>query len=309
MKVARICALFALVAGLLLPSPVTSAPVSSTMSKILFEGWGVTDWYGVDSNYGIWVVNEDGTELTQLTDAPGYEGDAAWSPNRRKIAFDSGDYRSGSYDVFVMRADGTHQRQLTTSKGPETYPTWSPNGRRIAYAKGNELWTMRADGSRKRRIYRSSGQNILLWDWSPDGRWIGFSEGAHPRASDWDIFLIHPDGSGKKTLIRSDADEGEITWSPDGSRIAFSRSVDCAPAGCGDIFTARPDGKSVKNITDTPFNAEYSPAWSPDGSRIAYADEYYSLQQEADIYVMQADGSDRKPLVARPDIFDFSVDW
>ncbi len=292
-------------------TPSVGAATSSPRGTLIFEGWGAPDQWGVAPAYDIWIVNEDGSGLTNLTDAPGYEGNATWSPDGTRIAFDSN--QSGNDDIFVMNHDGTRQKRLTSSEASELWPTWSPDGRRIAYGKGTQLWVMGADGSHKRKIYRAPGENVMLSDWSPDGRWIAFTIGSHPRVSDWDIYVIRPDGSGLKKLISTAEDEGGLEWSSDGTKIAFHRffGASCNPAtACNwDVFTARADGKGEVNLTDTPLNAEYGPTWSPDGSRIAYADEYGTMAWEADIFVMDADGTNRRRLVSKPDTFDYSVDW
>ena len=291
--------------------PSGSLAADAPGAKLIFEGWGVSDATGVAPNYDLWIVNEDGSGLTNLTDDPGYEGNAEWSPDGRRIAFDSD--KAGNADIFVMKEDGTGRKRLTSSKVEELWPTWSPNGRRIAYAKGTQLWIMRSDGSHKRKIFSAPGETVRLSDWSPDGRWMSFTLGNHPANTDWDIYVIRPDGSGRKTLIASPDDEGSLKWSPDGRSVVFDRFFgdSCNQAtGCNwDIFSADARGKNAVNITNTPLNAEYDAAWSPDGTKIAYADEYGTGGWEADIWVMGADGSNRAALVAKPETFDYSVDW
>lgn len=305
-KITRILMLVTLVAGSLMAPP--AAADGPNEGKLIFEGWGLSDWTGLAPNYDIWIVNPDGTGLENLTDAPGYEGNPAWSPDGRRIAYDSNLH--GNDDIFVMNGDGTRQRRLTSGKASELWPTWSPDGRRIAYGRGSELWIMEADGSNKRKVFSSKGEKVMISDWSPNGRWIAFTIGSHPHASDWDIFLIHPDGSGFKAFISTKADEGSLAWSPDGKRVLFQRYVACGIWTCDwEIFTARADGTKKTNITNTPDNAEYSATWSPDGSKIAYADEYYTGGWDADIFIMNADGSDKRLVTRKPDTFDYSADW
>lgn len=287
-----------------------NAARSSAAGKLIFEGWGAPEQYGVASAYDIWIVNEDGTGLKNLSEAPGYEGNAAWSPDRRTIAFDSD--RFGKTDIFVMSSDGTRRKRLTASPAPEQWATWSPDGRMIAYGKGSQLWVMRKDGSGKRKIYSSRGETVMPTDWAPNGRWIAFTVGNHPANTDWDIHVIHPDGSGFKDLIATEEDESYLRWAPDGRSVVFSRYYrdTCKTWWCNwDVFTAGSDGRDEKNITSTPFNAEYEADWSSDGTRLAYVDEYGTAGWDSDIFLMNADGTDRHHLVPRPDSLDYSVDW
>lgn len=290
-------------------APASSAAVHAApaeQGKVIFTRF---DAWGLSPNADIWSVDSDGNGLTKLTDAVGYEGNGAWSPNGEKIAFDSDEH--GNYDIFVMNPDGTGQKRLTRSKVGELWPKWSPDGRRIAYAKGTELWVMDSDGSDRQRIYASRGEPITLDDWSPNGRWITFTVGCYcPSQVDWDILVIRPNGSGLKKLVATDEDEGGMTWSPDGRWIAFTRLVGCnASSGCHfDIFTARADGSGEKNLTNDPTSWDTTPGWSPDARKIVYS-RWGSSELDVDIFVMDRDGGDPRRLALTPDAIDFWPDW
>jgi hypothetical protein len=97
------------------------------------------------------------------------------------------------------------------------------------------------------------------------------------------------------------ADEGETVAE---DRIAFASSRD----GDFEIYTMRPDGSDVRQLTETSSD-EAMPVWSPDGTSIAYAsagDEDDALTWE--VFVMRADGSDRKQLTDN-DLLDFLPGW
>jgi len=72
--------------------------------------------------------------------------------------------------VRTMKSDGTG-KVLLDSIGAS--PTWSPNGKRIAYVRGQDIWTMNADGSNKVRVTTASS-NERGPTWSPDGKRIAF---------------------------------------------------------------------------------------------------------------------------------------
>jgi TolB protein len=65
-------------------------------------------------------MNADGSGQRNLTRSPAYDGNPAWSPDGRKIAFG----RAG--EVYVMNADGSGQRNLTRSPWNESSAAWSP---------------------------------------------------------------------------------------------------------------------------------------------------------------------------------------
>ena len=78
---------------------------------------------------------------------------------------------------------------------------------------------------------------------------------------------MNPDGSGVVQLTDNDADDGGPDWSPDGTRILFTR---VATSGANsDIYVMNADGSGQTRLTDNPA-FDFWPVWSPDGTRIAF---------------------------------------
>jgi Tol biopolymer transport system component len=73
--------------------------------------------------HNIWVVNRDGSGLTQLTTAPGDDQDPSWSPDGRRIAFKSA--RNGEPEIFVMNADGSNQHLVLHNPEADDAPAWT----------------------------------------------------------------------------------------------------------------------------------------------------------------------------------------
>ena len=107
-------------------------------------------WVHRDSGAEILLMNEDGTDVRQLTDHDGNDWSPVWSPSGDRIAFSSD--RDGDDEVFVMNTDGTGVRQLTNNDyDDDRYPIWSPSGDRIAFSSDRwgemELFVMNTDGT------------------------------------------------------------------------------------------------------------------------------------------------------------------
>lgn len=94
-------------------------------------------------------------------------------------------------------------------------------------------------------------------------------------------------------------------WSPDGSKIAFSRLVNANEAPSHNrfqIYVMNSDGSNQMRLTNTVEGGNSCPNWSPDGTRIAFTrggsatDSVYS-----EIYVMNADGSNQMKLTTSPE--------
>jgi len=88
----------------------------------------------------IYVMNADGTGIRQLTRLDHVSSLPAWSPDGKRLAFQSNSV--GHFEIYTVALDGTHVRQLTTSPTDVIQPAWAPDGRTIAYVRDGGIWTV-----------------------------------------------------------------------------------------------------------------------------------------------------------------------
>ncbi len=200
--------------------------------------------WGVYSSFDIFTANPDGSEVKQLTTTPGYDAEATFSTNGKKIVFTS--LRHGDLDIYTMDADGKHVKQLTHELGYDGGPFFSPDGKWIVYRahhpkpgqetddyvgllKQNlirptylELWLMKADGSRKRQI-TNLGAASFAPSFFPDGQRIIFSSnvGSTGGMGNFELYGINLDGTNLERLTYTDDFDGFPVFSPDGKKLVW----------------------------------------------------------------------------------------
>lgn len=108
---------------------------------------------------------------------------------------------------------------------------------------------------------------------SPDGKWVAV---AGDSGEGTGIYLRAVNDPAAPTLW---TEGGNPTWSPDSSRIVFSRGAD--------LWTVARDSAAATQITRDEQN-ERAPAVSPDGRTVAF---YSSRSGHQDIWLVPSDGS------------------
>ncbi len=79
----------------------------------------------------IYVMNDNGEDVRQLTKTPLSEHKPRLSPDRKYILFTR--KLGPQSNIFIMDADGSNERRLTHRLQNNTYPCWSPDGKQIAF--------------------------------------------------------------------------------------------------------------------------------------------------------------------------------
>ncbi len=153
---------------------------------------------------------------------------AALSPDGLEVA---GDVVDGTkVQVWVHDLERGAKR-LLVSEGDSFQPIWSRDGRFITYwsTPGNtSVFRKRADGTGSAELLMRGRANLILEDWSPDGRSLLFSE--YTKSGDTDVW-IYSDGKAMP-LLSGPSNEAEARFSPDGRFIAF----DADDGGVGHIY-------------------------------------------------------------------------
>jgi len=178
-------------------------------------------------------------QLRSSTFEPAVIGKVEWSPDGSKFVFPVKEIIVGDPDeatttnIYSVNIDGSGAAKLTDDVQVTTvnaYPTWSPDGKQIAFGKLtaliNEIDVMNADGSNPHAIAKFAPGDYPAWvSWSPDGSRILFVRNGEPclTSSCFQIYTVKSDGTGLAQVTHTPSSHEDPTWSPDGTKIAYSQ--------------------------------------------------------------------------------------
>ena len=150
--------------------------------------------------------------------------------------------------------------------------SWSPDGTKVAVAAAKEpfwntsihsVYVASADGSSFKRV----GPRGNIWDavWSPDGRWIAFSMATKATGGLFQLYLMHPNGSGVRQLTSGSDGLSSLhpTWSPDSDQLLFLRGT--SNSGNANIWSINVHGSRLYQVThkSAGYGTGLALAWLP----------------------------------------------
>ena len=220
----------------------------------------------------------------QQLSSGGQNAEAYFSPDGRRLIFQSTRPPYACDQIFIMNVDGSDVHLVSTGKGKTTCGYFYPDGEHVLYSS----------------THLASAECPPRPDYSKGYVWGVYSS--------FQIFYATERGQILKQLTRGPGYNAEATLSYDGKRIVFTSVRD----GDLDIYTMGPDGSAVKRLTHE-MGYDGGPFFSPDGQWIVYRAHhpirpdgiarYKTLLAEGlveplrmDLFVMRADGSERNQI-------------
>ncbi len=187
--------------------------------------------FHADINDGsqIFVMDSDGRDLTQITDAPGYNCEPYWSADGRKIIYNQSIPSEGLTRMLIMNADGSDVQSLPNPDGQNWYPRITPQDEIIFTSDVHEsdfydIFIMSPDSSNIRQLTSTKAINWFP-EYSPDGRQIAFhSNRDDPELSpsgNYNLYLMHADGTNLKRITDLPGQQTHAKWHPSGEKLIF----------------------------------------------------------------------------------------
>lgn len=238
---------------------------------------------GLLGTCGLWIVDVHSANKRMIAEVPDCAAaELAWSPRGDAIVFvNGGDPGSVELERDIYSADvyTGEVTQLTDAPGVDRDPEWSPKGAFIVFESSRdrdrdnkaaggcfrrtEIYRMRSDGSRQKRLSGNLRNPDCDPSWSPDGRRITWTTQLRKRGDGNtgrppEVRVASRNGSevfritNGRRMPSSGAD-----FSPDGRRIVFLGLIRTTAGSSmySDLFTARPDGSARNRVTRRGVNS------------------------------------------------------
>ena len=239
------------------------------------------------------------------------------------IVFSTPKFSHQHAQIFSMAPDGTHLQQLTPDDADYLSVSVSPDGTQMVYVRYEEssdhetqhegIYVANLDGTDAQEILETTEPGsigVQQLRWSPDGASIGFIRMGVPPGTVSDaefslhLWVMGADGTDPRSVLPGETITS-FSWSPDGSKIVFSRETlnerTASRIILSEIYVMNADGSDPHQLT-FEMGISRDPLWSPSGEQIVFAHSQNGQQPRP--MVMNTDGGDLRLLA--PDLAPFS---
>ena len=274
-----------------------------------------------------WGQGKHLENLKQLTSGGNQNAESYWSPDGKRLIFQSTRDGNKCDQIYIMNADGTDQHMVSTGKGVTTCGYFLGDGKHIVYASTHEsgdacptppdrskgyVWAVFpsfdifvADdtGKNLKKLTSAPGYDAeATVNWK--SKRIVYTSLA---SGDLDLWTMKDDGSDKKQITKPEGYDGGAVFSRDGSKMVWRAHRPDTPEKLArsrsllkdnltepmkmELFVADGDGKDQKQITNFGC-ASFAPTFTPDGKKILFASNKHKCDgRDFELYLINPDGS------------------
>lgn len=257
----------------------------------------------------IWLVDVASGREQPFATGKGAHFSPRWSPDGKRIAYVSTD-GEGAPEIHVRWVDSGADAKVTNLPTSPHGIVWSPDGKQIAYVMtvpGQGMSLGKAPAKPEGAKWADPLQVIDRVTYRFDGD--GYAEPGFDH-----VFLVSAEGGAPRQLTFGNYDDGgPLSWTPDGRKILFSanRSKDWEREILNSEVWSLDVASGALTALTSRYGPDAGPAVSPDGRHVAYVgfDDHHRSYENAQLYVMNIDGSGSRSLTANLDRSIDSLDW
>ncbi len=264
--------------------------------------------------------------IRQLTRG-GQNAEAYWSPDGKRLIFQSTRKGYECDQIFIMNADGSNQKLVSTGKGRTTCGYFLADGKHIVYASthaageacppspdrskgyvwgvfpGYDIYLATDDGRIQKKLTDAPGYDAeATVNWKT-GRIVYTSLAS----GDLDLWTMQPDGSHKRQITRSTGYDGGAAFSRDGSKLVWRANHPKTPETMTrykellaenltapmkmELMIADADGTNARQITNYGC-ASFAPSFTPDGKKIIFSSNKNECDsRHFELFLINVDGT------------------
>ena len=187
--------------------------------------------------------------------------------------------------ICLMNADGSDYVRITNHKANDYYPSLSQNGELGFFVSNRtgqfEIYSINLVTDATIQLTDHIG-NPSAPELSPDGSKVVFALKTEDGQSIW---LTDANGQNPYTITDEQWNEIDPTWSPDGTQIAFA----AVRGGYVELFSMKPDGSEIRQITKGIYGIGGRNSWSPDGRKLVF---YAGPKGDRNIYIVEIESGE-----------------
>jgi Tol biopolymer transport system component len=210
--------------------------------------------------------DREGNELDTIDEPAGY-WEPALSHDGKRLAVAVGIQAA---DIWIYDLERDTRTRFTFDTADDRQPLWSPDDDRLVFtssrASRGEIW-MRPTSGQEAELLFSVDANIVLTDWSTDGRYIFFST-TNREDNSIDLWAFDTESSQASPVATGPFDQQGASLSPDRKWLAFVSDE----SGPGEVYVQRfpeADGRWMVS-SDGGARGAFQPTWSDDGRELLY---------------------------------------
>ncbi|HZS10100.1 MAG TPA: S9 family peptidase [Blastocatellia bacterium] len=244
----------------------------------------------------VWLAEAKSGKTFQLTRGDKSANNPQWSPDGEWLAFTT-DRVGGKNQIFAIHPDGGEAVQLTKVENGVNGFAWSRDGKSIAFTAGDAD----AKAAKERKDYLGDYE-VVRKEYSHSHIWTFAVAEA----------LKEPVTGTQRTKGR-DFSVSSFAWSPDGSKIAFSATInpDLINGGTSDIYVLSLNDNAVRKLV-AQEGPDSNPRWSPDGKQIVFSSAMGNpkfFHANSKLAVVSAEGGTPRSITDAFDEQPGLIDW